>query len=162
MNGRDQSRMMAGAVLILLGVGLLALQFVEGAGAALVLFLIGGLFTTGYLYTRAYGLLIPGGILMGLGLGEVGQSTGIGIGDFDAIGLGLGFLSIFVIAFAYQRRSHWWPLIPGAVLLIGGLAEASPALDRLVSVGWPLILVFVGLVLLAGAYGLTGRRPTAD
>ncbi len=162
MSKRDQGRIMAGGILILLGLGLFALQFVEGLGEAILLFLVGGIFTAGYLYTRKYGLLVPGGILLGLGLGAVGESTAFGIGDFTAIGLGLGFASIYVIALVYQGQSHWWPLIPGVILILGGLASASPALDRLITVGWPLILVFVGLVILAGAYGLTGRRPASD
>jgi hypothetical protein len=31
-------------------------------------------------------------------------------------------------------------------------------MQQLLSVGWPLLLVFLGLLILAGAFGLTGRK----
>jgi hypothetical protein len=39
---------------------------------------------------------------------------------------------------------------------VTGLASGT-SFERLLSVGWPLILVLVGLLLLAGAFGLAGR-----
>ena len=156
MSERSQRQVATGAILILIGVGLFALQFLEGFGEAVVFFLIGGVFVAAYLYFRNYGLLIPGGILLGLGLGSIGESSVLAFGDFGAIGLGIGFVAIYVIALAYQGRSHWWPLIPGLILIVTGLASGT-SFERLLSVGWPLILVLVGLLLLAGAFGLTGR-----
>ncbi len=161
MDEKRQGRLFAGAVLVLLGLGLFAVQFVEGFGESLVLFLIGGAFVAGYFYRRAYGLLIPGCILLGIGLGSLGEGTVFGLGDLSAIGLGLGFIAIFVIALVYQGSTHWWPLIPGGILVVTGLASGNEALERLLEVGWPLILVFVGLLLLAGAFGLFGRRSGA-
>lgn len=55
-----------------------------------------------------------------------------------------------------------WPLIPDGVLVISGIAQGSEVLQTLFSVGWPLILVFVGLLILAGATGLTGRGSGSD
>ena len=162
MEERRQGRLFAGAILVLLGLGLFAVQFVEGFGEALILFLIGGAFVAGYLYRRAYGLLIPGCILIGIGLGSLGEGTVFGVGDLSSIGLGLGFIAIYVIALVYQGESHWWPLIPGGILVILGLAAGSKAFEQLLSVGWPLIIVFVGLVLLAGAFGVFGRQPKAE
>jgi len=116
----------------------------------------------GYLFRRAYGLLIPGGILLGLGLGSVGESTFQSFGDIKGIGLGVGFVSIYVIHLIYVGKSHWWPLIPGLILIVTGFASASKDFDRLLSVGWPLILIFVGLLILAGAFGITGRKKEDD
>ena len=59
----------AGIILIALGLLFLAAQFFEGVGDAVVLLLIGGAFIYGYFSRQQYGLLIPGGILTGLGLG---------------------------------------------------------------------------------------------
>ncbi len=162
MDTRNRRSLVSGAILILLGIVLLALQFVEGFGEAVVFFLIGGLFVTGYLYTRAYGLLIPGGILLGLGLGSIGEASALSFGDLGSVGLGIGFVSIYVIALIYQGGSHWWPLIPGVALILTGLASGNRSFERLLSVGWPLILVFIGLAILAGAFGLTGRRTGAE
>ena len=159
MEEQRQRRLMAGAILIVLGIVLFGLQFVEGLGEAVILFLIGGLFVAGYLYRRVYGLLIPGCILLGIGLGSVGESSALAIGDFSAFGLGLGFVAIYVIDLIYRGGTHWWPLIPGGILIVTGVASGSATLERMLSVGWPLILVFVGLLLLAGAFGLVGRKP---
>jgi hypothetical protein len=57
MGEQRQGRLFAGAILVLLGLGLFALQFVEGLGDAVIFFLIGGAFVAGYLYRRAYGLV---------------------------------------------------------------------------------------------------------
>jgi hypothetical protein len=158
MDEQNRGRIVAGAVLIVLGLGLLGLQFVQGIGEGMFLFLLGALFVAGYFYRRVYGLLIPGCILLGLGLGSVGERSILAFGDFGAIGLGVGFVAIYVIDLIYRGATHWWPLIPGLILIVAGIAEGNANLERLLSVGWPLILVLIGLLLLAGAFGLTGRR----
>jgi hypothetical protein len=123
-------------------------------------FLIGGVFVTVYFINRAYGFLIPGGILLGLGLGQVGQESGgiLAFVGFGSVGLGIGFLSIYAIDLVYRGRTSWWPLIPGGVLVISGLATANDAVRRLFSVGWPLILVLVGLFILVGASRIGARK----
>jgi hypothetical protein len=160
MNEQDKGRLVTGAILIVLGVGLLALQFLEGFSEAVIFFLVGGMFVAGYLYSRAYGLLIPGCILLGLGLGSVGGSTISSVSEdmFVLLGLGVGFVAIWVIPLVYQGKSIWWPLIPGGILIIVGFAEGSETVEKLFEVGWPLIIVFIGLLILAGAFGLTGRK----
>lgn len=158
MDDDRQGRIFFGAILIILGIGLIALQYVEGFNDAVILFLIGGLFVAGYFYRRSYGLLIPGCILLGIGLGKVGESTLLAFGGFEQLGLGVGFVAIYIIDLVYRGSSSWWPLIPGLILIVVGLAEGSKDFERLVSVGWPIIFVFFGLLLLAGAFGLTGRK----
>ncbi len=164
MNGSSRRQVVIGAVLVILGGGLLVLQFVEGVSEAVVLFLIGAVFVAGYLYSRAYGLLIPGCILLGLGLGLIGEGSIESIGEDRLVlfGLGVGFIAMWVIPLIYQRRSIWWPLIPGAVLIVVGLAEGDEDLQRLLEDGWPLILVVIGLLILAGAFGLSGRKTVDE
>lgn len=158
MDEQSRRQLVLGGILIILGIGLLAIQFLEGFGDAVILFLIGGLFVAGYLYRRVYGLLIPGCILLGLGLGEVGESTIRAFGGFEQLGLGVGFVAIYVIDLVYTGGSHWWPLIPGVILILTGLAEGSATFERLIEVGWPVIIIFFGLLSLAAAFGLTGRK----
>lgn len=157
MSDQVSGRVMAGAILVVAGLGLFALQFLEGLGDSVTLFFIGVLFLAGYLYRRAYGLLVPAGILMGIGLGSVGEAAFFSLEGMSNIGLGIGFLSVFLIDYAYQGRSHWWPLIPGSILLLTGLVSSSRALRTLFEIGWPLLLVLAGLFLLFGA-SLIGRR----
>lgn len=162
MSEGTQKQIVTGAILVLIGLGILALQFLEGFGEAVIFFLIGGAFVAAYLYFRNYGLLVPGGILLGLGLGSIGEGSVFEFGDFGLIGLGIGFISIYVIAFVVEGSSHWWPLIPGVILIVTGLASGNADFERLLSLGWPLILIFIGLLVLAGAFGLTGRKREAD
>jgi hypothetical protein len=159
MNSISKRQQLAtGSILILLGVGFFALQVLEGFGDAAVLFLIGAACIAGYLFWNAYGWLIAGGILMGIGLDSIGESSGLAFGDLSPIGLGLGFVSIYIIDLVYRGRTSWWPLIPGGVLIISGLASGNEVLQRLLSIGWPLTLIFIGLLLLAGAFGFTRRK----
>lgn len=153
-----QGRVALGAVLIVVGLMLLASQFMEGFADRAWPVVIGGAFVAGYFYRKAYGLLIPGCILLGIGLGDLAQGSIRDFGDFDSIALGLGFIAIFAIATLYQGRTHWWPLIPGGILVIQGLQEGSQAVRDLVSVGWPVVLILIGLILLAGVFRGTGRR----
>jgi len=163
MDEQQRGRIVAGSVLILLGVGFLALQFLEGLGESVFFFALGGAFVAGYLLWRVYGLLVPGGILIGVGLGAIGEGAFRQFEDFAAIGLGLGFVLIYVVALAYEGYSHWWPLIPGGILIVSGLASGSVTVERLISTGWPLILIVIGLSMLAGAFGLMDRRaPDED
>lgn len=151
------SRTLAGLILIILGLGLFALQLVTGLGDAIVLFIIGSLFIVGYLRWAKYGLLIPGSLILGVGLGRVGSIGGYATGDTEGIGLGAGFLGIYLIDTVYRGRTHWWPLAPGSIILLTGIARVSEDTQRLVGVIWPIGLIIVGLALLAGSLGF-GRR----
>ncbi len=154
MRGLRRQRV-SGTILLVLGLVLLVSELTGGLGGAMVLLLIGSAFIVGYLHRRSYGLLIPGSILLGLGSGLVGQRWLSGIGDLDTIGLGAGFVAIYVIDTLYRGRSHWWPLIPGAILIVAGVASGS--LEHLISVGWPLVLIVIGLRMLVGG-SRTARR----
>lgn len=158
-NNPNRGRIIAGAVLILLGVAFFAMQFLGDIGSGAILFAVGAIFLVAYFMTRTYGFLIPGCILAGLGLGQIAAQGGLfAVSGFSGIGLGIGFIAIFVIDYIYSQHMRWWPLIPGGIITVGGLASANQNLQELLSRGWPLILVLIGLIILAGAFGLTGRR----
>jgi hypothetical protein len=158
MDSIGKRQLATGSILILLGIGFFALQVLEGFGDAAVLFLIGAACIAGYLFWNAYGWLIAGGILIGIGLATIGESAVLPFRDLGQVGLGLGFISIYVIDLAYRGRTDWWPLITGAFLIVGGLASGNEVLRRLLSIGWPVVLIFIGLLLLASAFGFTDRR----
>ena len=124
-------------------------------------FVIGALFVAGYFYSRNTGLLIPGCILLGLGSGAILDARFAAIHSTQ-FGLGLGFLAIYVIALAYERRSHWWPLIPGSILVLVGLSIREEVFRYIFSQGWPLILVVIGVVILVGGLAKPGRATTGD
>jgi len=103
----------------------------SNAGGRYAVALIGAAFLAAYAIWRVYGLLIPGGILLGLGA---------------------GFASMYVIDALVRgpRDARWWPLVPGASLAAigaGVAAERMPELADLLRL-WPLLLVALGAWLL--------------
>ena len=140
----------AGLALIALGGVLLFLERLEsGAHGHLLFILIGGVFVAGYLYKRAFGLLIPGALLLGIGGGLAFEDLHSGPfvdGDNVALGLGLGFILIYVASLLYERQNRWWPLIPGGFLVIASLPDfvwVDDVLDF-----WPVAVMAVGVLLL--------------
>lgn len=153
----NRARLIPGLVLIVLGIAFLLAQYFE-FGPALFLILLGLVFLVLYALTRSYGLLIPGCILAGVGLGLLFDRPPLGTAIAVPLGLGLGFIAIFVLQLIVARQSHWWPLIPGGLLVLVGIAEGIPQAQVLFEKGWPLILVLVGLLILAGQFWNTNRE----
>jgi len=53
-------------------------------------------------------------------LGDRGVG-GLSSGGWILLGLGAGFIGIWLLALLLKLSSHWWPLVPGFVLLaVGG------------------------------------------
>ena len=158
MNKQQSGRVAAGLALILLGAALYVLERNAGLDAAAVFFLIGGAFLAGYLYRREFGLLIPAGILLGLGTGTIMEQTRFNYGQPTLWGLGLGFVSIYVIGLIYERKGRWWPLIPGGVLILVGLPTGNQMINYVFTYGWPLGLVLVGVLVLFGKFKSTKKN----
>jgi len=153
----NRARLIPGLVLIVLGIAFLLTQYFE-FGPALFLILLGLVFLVPYALTRSYGLLIPGCILAGVGLGLLFDRPPLGTAIAVPLGLGLGFIAIFVLQLIVARQSHWWPLIPGGLLVLVGIAEGIPQAQVLFEKGWPLILVLAGLLILTGQFWNTNRE----
>jgi hypothetical protein len=148
MSDPRRRRFTAGLILIGVGLTLYFLQRVE-LGESVVFFILGVAFLTAYLYQRRFGLLVPAGVLLGLGLGSVWEGSFLAFGESTLLGLGLGFIAIYVIALLYERRSHWWALIPGGILVLAALPTTERVLHYLFD-NWPLILVVIGVTILIG------------
>jgi len=148
---RDRAALTLGSVLVVIGAVLLAGRFsdiVAAGGAALW---IGLGFLTWWAFSGSYGLLVPAGVLTGLGLGSMLGEGGF-YGNAVALGLGAGFLAIYALdALRRRRRSSWWPLVPGIVLVAVGLLQHTSGWDALGGLGWPLLLIVVGLIIVGGA-----------
>ena len=143
-----------------MGVGLLVLQLLEGAGRAGWLLFLGALFIVGHIYRQTYGFLVAGGIIAGVGLGQLGEElldVGSGIGS---VGLGLGFISIYVIDRFNRQGAPWWPLIPGGILVVTGVADLGDPLADAIDYVWPAVLIIIGLALLFGLR--RGRNEDQD
>jgi hypothetical protein len=147
-----------GAVLIAVGAVVLAGRFnhvVAAGGPALWL---GAGFLVWWLFSGNYGLLVPAGVLGGLGAGLMLGEAGF-YGNAAALGLGAGFVAIFLLdTLRHRRRSNWWPLVPGAVLIALGLLQNTTGWGRLGDLGWPLFLIVAGVVVVGVALADRGRR----
>jgi len=157
---RDEKgrRVVAGSVLILMGLGLFAVKFFDIISIEAVFFLVGGAFLAAYLLKREYGLLIPACIIIGLGVGATLDSNEDLFSHSRRLGIGLGFVAIFVIALLYERRKDWWPLIPGLILVVSSIDNGAEMMKSLFREGWPLILVVVGVLILMGGMSGSKRR----
>ncbi|MEM7335929.1 MAG: hypothetical protein AAF490_27875 [Chloroflexota bacterium] len=145
--------------IILVGIGLLFLigRFINFGGLVEFLILpgLGAIFLLAGILKREAGLMIPGGILSGIGLGIVLSAgpfellPGVEDGGLFLMSMGLGFISITFFSALFGKETHWWALIPGGILGFIGLAVSLGGvfitLLELVGTYWPLILVGVGV-----------------
>ena len=160
LNTKTESRrsggIVAGAILILVGLMNLA-QFIPGFNIGLFFLpVLGACFLAAGLITRKVGLLIPGGIVMGVGagalltMGLLPTASEMVSGGAFFFGLAGGF-SLITLASLFIGRRMAWPLIPaagltafGAILFTG---ETGLALLTSLRFVWPLVLIAIGLYL---------------
>ena len=161
--------------LILIGLGLLFLlnqlsgwDIFSTLGTFIVLGL-GLIFLVWGVLTREPGLMIPGGILSGIGAGIVLIAGPFAIPagyDDGAVFLGsfaVGWALITLFSAIFSDKTQWWALIPalvfalisGALLQDGSLMVVVEWLGKL----WPVFLIFAGLVVLFGARKGATREP---
>ena len=143
-------------ILIAVGVTLFGVQLLH-VDADVIVLVIGLVFAAAYVATHRYGVLIPAGILTGLGVGIVLEDLGVR-GEPVPLGLGLGFLAIYGgdrLTNA-ARVGRWWPLIPGSILTIVGAGSSTfgDEVGRAIQQGWPILLIA------AGAWLLLRRRSS--
>ena len=154
---RDRAAVTLGSVLIVIGAVLLAGRFSDTVAAGDPALWIGLGFLTWWAFSGSYGLLVPAGVLTGLGVGLMLDHAEF-YGNPVALGLGVGFLAIYALdALRRQRSSSWWPLVPGAVLVVVGLLQNTSGWDSLGELGWPLFLIVIGIIIIGGA--LSRRAP---
>ena len=152
MEDRRIGQILAGVVLILMGILITTFKFYHISHLSIFHLLLGGLFLAGYFYGKTYGFLIPGCILFSLGLTST-KTPFFGFSDFNAFGLGLGFVAIYVIDKIYRKKNLWWPLIPGIILILTGIK----GMGRFLSFGWPVLIIIFGLYLILKSLGILGK-----
>lgn len=147
-----ERRTFLGIVFILLGASLFLQNVLSGLAWSIILAALGALFLAAYFRRHTYAMLVPGCILLGLGVGEIIDTVWLGRLDVGELGLGIGFLAIYAIDLAQSRRASWWPLIPGAILAAWAIGSAYESFQALIVKGWPLVFVLIGVLFLAGAF----------
>lgn len=163
-NTEKRNNLIWGVVLVGLGLWLLVSNLTDwDLGSAFPLGL-GVLFLLWGSSVRKLGLLIPGGILSGIGAGAMlisGPFSGLAEdarGGLFMLIFGVGWALITLTSALFIRKVAWWPLIPGGIMaFIGGmLLIGGPALEVLnyLGQGWPIVLIAIGLYLILWRKGL--------
>lgn len=148
-----------GIILIAIGVGLLVFRLVSLEGFFPLALGLG--FTIAGIMKRSAGLLIPGGIIGGAGLGIVVMENNwlapmgsVAGGGVFLLVMSLGWFSITLLSKLFTNETQVWALFPGAgMALIGGLVmmgERGLKVLEIMGTYWPLILVAIGLWILYG------------
>jgi hypothetical protein len=150
-----KKRAVIGILLILLGIAFLFKPHIEWTGSVTLLAL-GTIFFLGYLFFGTYGLLVPGGILLGLGSGILAKGhlpDDAGKIVFFAL-FGAGFLFIYIVD-RLKRATPIWPLIPGGILVgIGAYMQADRMgwiprnIGQYLRFFWPALLILLGIYLI--------------
>lgn len=164
-SGRDRGGLVAGAVIIGLGVFFLLTQFVPDVGRAIPL-LIGLIFLAAFAVRREYGFLVPGCIIGGVGVGVLLEDvvSDAWSGAVVLLSIAGGFIAIWAISalvHALDRdwprgesrdvaKAMWWPFIPGGILALVALFVIADeqGLDTDVLRWWPLVLIGIGLIVI--------------
>jgi len=154
MKKERKGQIVAGIILILLGLSFSGIRFIIGFHHNTFFLLLGGLFIAAYFYKDLYGLLIPGCLIIGLGI----TSGHFGLFRYspyyNTLGLGLGFVAIYVIDLLNKGKSHWWPLIPGGILTFLELSTRPYNFWGFFHVIWPIIIILLGLYMILNSLGL--------
>lgn len=154
----QRRRLIPGLILILLGAAFLLRDYLQ-ITPGVILILASVILLVPYLFTRWYGLLIPGMLVLGLGVSLLYERDGRA-GSLVPLGLGLGFIAIFVVDLIVTRARRWWPLIPGGILAVVGAMGAFPEARQWLDKGWPAILIVLGLLVLARNFFPTNQPKT--
>lgn len=149
----------AGIILVVIGLGMLLFQLIDQP--LLFPLVLGAVFLIAGMVTRKAGLLIPGGIIGGVGLGAMSielawlYPTGsVESGGVFLIIFSLGWFLITLLSKLFTDETQTWALIPGGIIAgIGGLVlMGQTGLNILEVAGrfWPVILVVIGLSIIFG------------
>jgi len=155
-------RWIGGLILILIGAGLLANQYIPDIGRYAPLLVGLGLLII-FLVTRNAGALIGGAIVTGIGVGllmdvQFPPSEGT---SWIPLCLGLGFLGIWVFGGLLRMpEARFWPLIPGGILTFVGIAALGGLSSQVGQYIWPIVLILIGVVSIASSLRRRAAQPS--
>jgi hypothetical protein len=152
-----------GAILVTIGMLTLVTNLVKADLSMFLVLGIGVTFLVAAFAARSRGLLIPGGIVSGVGTAiVVMERYGYALSEN---GKGALFLLVFSLGWVLitatsliipeddgTRPVMWWPLIPGGIMAaIGAMilqGETGLKILTYLGQGWPVVLIGIGLYLL--------------
>jgi hypothetical protein len=158
MNAKRRNDLIGGLLLISIGALVLVAKYVDLPTipnlGLLFLPALGALFMLAGILSRNEGLMVPGGIISGIGwgtylvTGPFAWDPGAQQGGVFLLAFALGWFSITVMSALFAKKTVWGTLVPAAVLAaIGGaLFFGGAFMDVLTVAGklWPLALIIGG------------------
>ncbi len=157
---RSSSGLAWGAILILIGIFALISQVTRLDLGLYFLPLLAVIFLLAGVLGRRFGLIIPGGILAGIGVGSLliegpfSYLTDQSRGGMFMLAFAGGWL-VITLASLLIGRQVIWPLIPAAFIGLFGIVLLAGQSSILNTIGWPIILIAIGLYLVLRRRELT-------
>jgi hypothetical protein len=162
MNAKKRNDLVGGLLLISIGALVLVAKFVDLPNIPdLGLFFLpalGALFMLAGILSRNEGLMVPGGILSGIGWGAYLVAGPLTWGSERQEGgiflltFALGWISVTLMSAVFAKKTVWGTLVPAAVLAAIGSALyfGGMFMDLLEVAGklWPLALIVAGIALI--------------
>ena len=151
-----RKRRTTGVILLVIGSGALLSRAYDWNLGLMTPLLLGGVFLVWSVLARERGLLIPGGILTGIGAGILaqryaGQGRDFAQGAF-MLCFAAGWLLLPLLSWVVFKRRMLWPLWPAAALAFAGLVRLGGDDVRewlgAARAYWPVALIAVALFLL--------------
>lgn len=149
-SSRRSGGIVAGAILVAIGLLTLVAQIPGIEIDFYFLPALAAIFFVAGFASRSVGLLIPGGIVMGVGVGAMLTELPLyGAAEGGAFMLGLaGGFALITVSALFLRKVMYWPLFPAAFIALFGLAllggEAGLSALKLVRYIWPVALILLG------------------
>lgn len=164
---QSRAALVVGFVLVLIGGGALVSELLPEFDRYVPVVIGLGLLAV-FFVTRAYIALIFGAILTGVGAGLIVSDLFFPRSDADGpgatLGLGFGFVGIWVVSLLMRlKEHHFWPLIPGGILLLVGTGLVLDLFEGDLS-RWvipSIIVVFGVLVMLFGYLRMSRESGTS-
>lgn len=155
MARKSRGQLFFGLLLAASGAALLLVRMRVVVWAPAVFLALGTALSLFGVFVRRLASLVPGCVLLGLGLGMFlgeGNYHGATMVKWPLVGLGVGFVLIFLLALILGLNRQLWALVVGLILLA---VAAFPNLkgwlgpDVVIAVRtfWPVLLVVIGLYL---------------
>jgi hypothetical protein len=164
---RSRNTLLGGFILVLIGAAALMSEVWPDAERFIPLAVGLGLFGL-FLLSRSYRALVGACVLSGLGIGLLVAALFPRGGDADGpgavLGLAAGFIAIWLVsALMGLKEHHFWPLIPGGILLAVGMGLVLDLFTSDVS-RWfvPAAVVVIGLIVMIVGYLGMSRMQTSD
>ena len=153
---QSRTALIVGFVLVLIGGGALVSELLPDFDRYVPLAIGLGLLAV-FFVTRSYIALIFGALLTGVGAGLLVSDMLPGIKDDGpgaVLGLAGGFLGIWLVSWLTKvKEHHFWPLIPGGILLLVGIGLVLDLFENDLS-RWvvPAIVVGIGVLVMVAGY----------